>query len=368
MATRRTQSKTTAPTPDEPKKSGKKKSYRTNADKVREAYAGMQRDTRWWKPKDGKNYIRVLPSWNDSGLFAISAGLHYGFVLDGRDRAITCLQFNNRFSLHKPTKCPVCILIDRMQGSGDTEYKGSISRLRLSPKYWFNIIEKTKEGTPVEDAKVHMYGSNRKFFDVIGEAFDEDKYGDITDPEEGHDIIIQKSGSGMGTRYKYFVRPNTTGVGIPDWDKQLYQLDKEVLEWMSWDEMCSVINSNYPEAVQDLGLVKLFSSHGGGAVEEKEKSVARGPKASEKPKKEKKKAIDKVLEDEGETEEVEEEDDELAEEEAEDGEETEDAGEEEELAEESEEQDDEEDEDLDADLEDEVEEEDEDEEGLEEDD
>jgi hypothetical protein len=232
------------------KKSGVE-GYRTNLAKVKKRYQEMGGDKNWFKPKVGKSRIRILPPWGPTaeGVFYLEGGLHYGFKIGGQDRAIPCKVVSNK------GPCPICELHDALVATDDEDYKGLISRIRVKKKFWVNVIEKDPKSGEVKGETVQMFGGNKKFIDAVMGAMDDEDYGDITDPTEGHDLIIERVGTTMtDTRYEYRVKPNPSPIGLEDWQNKMHKLDAEVLEWMSWDEMVSHLKANCGDALGELGI------------------------------------------------------------------------------------------------------------------
>jgi hypothetical protein len=230
----------------------KTNSHKTNLEKVRARYAEMGGDNKWFKPKPNTTtVVRIMPPWGESadGSFFLTGGLHYGFSIGGRDRAIACKRISGK------GECPVCALVGALRNSGDEEHKELGDRLRVRPKYWVNLIVRPKKEGETPDEKVYMFGGNKKFIDALMSAMEDSDFGDITDPEEGHDVKIKRTGAGMNdTRYEYMVRPRSTSIGLEDWESKLPDLSTEVLEFMPYDEMVGHLKKNFGELLAELGL------------------------------------------------------------------------------------------------------------------
>lgn len=224
--------------------------FKTRLSKVRQRYEETASDSRWFKPKPGVTTVRVLPPWGRSadGSFFLAGALHYGFKIGGRDRAIVCPSFSDK------GRCPVCEFIDKLKSNGGEDLKEVADKLRRRKKYWVNLLVRPKEGSEAEP-KVQIWGASQKFIDTVMEAFDEEDYGDITDPVEGHDIKVTRKGSGFtDTRYSFTVRPKPSKLGLENWKKEVHKLDEVVLEWMSEKEMESAIAKNYAEEAAEVGF------------------------------------------------------------------------------------------------------------------
>lgn len=224
-------------------------SFKSNLDKIRKHFqeTAGNIDTRWLTIKepergsDTRVNIRVLPPWGESaeGFFYFPGGLHYGFEIGGRRRAIACPEASGR------GKCPVCAFIAKLRRSDNRDHEKLVSgfgtSIALQRKYWVNVIDRA------EPDVIKMYGTNKKFIETILDAED-----DITDPENGRDITIIRKGSGSRTRYNYVVRTKATPIKYNP--KDMFQLDKDVLEWMRYEDMVNAIEENYGDEMREVGF------------------------------------------------------------------------------------------------------------------
>lgn len=299
--------------------------FRSKMDKIRDHFkqtAGGSSDIDWMKipeptrrEKEVKVIYRILPPWGKSanGFFYYAAGMHNGFSVGGRNTAIPCPESREA---EDKDKCPVCIFISRLKNSGDAAHSKLADRIRMNRRYFVNAIDLSEDA---EDNDVKVFGTNYKFIEFILDSFEE--YGDLTHPVKGRNITIIRTGRMLRTRYRYRVAKKATPVEYDP--KSLYQLDKDIVNWMDYDSMVGYLQSNFGEELSEVGL-KLKSGV------KKKKKVKRDKDEDE---------------DENEVEEDEDEDESTNEDDDNDGEDTEDEEEDEEQEEEdNEEEDDEEDE------------------------
>lgn len=228
---------------------------KADLDKIREHFqktGGGSSDNRFWniKPpargeKENKAIIRVLP-WvkgvTKDGFWYYTAALHYGFRVGGRDRAIPCPESVD--DSHKG-KCAICLFISRLRDSG--KYDKITQRIRQNRRYWVNMIDRENE-----DDGVKVFGSNKKFIEAVLDAGDDPDVGDITDSDNGRDIIIVRRGFGFNTRYSYRIRTKESAI---EYDaSQLVALDKDVVEWLTYEQVAQMIKDNYPDELRKIGL------------------------------------------------------------------------------------------------------------------
>jgi len=223
--------------------------YKTNVDKVREKFEKEGGDQRWFKAKpNATSIIRVCPPWGKSadGSFYLHGGLHYGFSIGGRQRALWC----NRIDEKTDEGCPVCAVVDIAREQGGDENDSFVNRIRVRKKWWVNVVERKTN-------KIYMFGGNKKFIDLVIGAIDDEDYGDITDPKHGHDIKIKRTGATMtDTRYDYTIRPMESSIGVDDWKNVMYNLALEIPEVMTESELWEHLSSNFGDILEELGMNK----------------------------------------------------------------------------------------------------------------
>lgn len=188
---------------------------RTNVAKVREALAGLGESDKFWKPKLGKNVIRILPSNREDGNIFYHSILHYGFKVEDQGRAFPCLGVFGK-------KCPVCQVIVHNQIDTDPDVKEVVKKISARHSYMLNILDRAKP-----DAGPRIYGAGVSVMKELYLIFNDDEYGDITDPEEGRDVKINRTGEGLSTRYSVQIRPVQSPIKYRNWEVELFDLEKE---------------------------------------------------------------------------------------------------------------------------------------------
>lgn len=171
-------------------------------------------------PREGKNIIRILP-WKH--VFFFKATLHYGFQRrekGGGERAYPCLlMFGDK-------NCPVCDFREKLVNSDDPKKVSLAQRLRPVTKFYCNVLDRDKLNEGVK-----IYGFSMKMMRAIKGYLEDDDYGDITDPEEGRDIIIVREGTTFTkTSYEIRVKAKPSPIGYEGWEEELHDLEKEVVQ------------------------------------------------------------------------------------------------------------------------------------------
>ncbi len=224
--------------------------------------------SKYWQPKEGKNQIRILPPYSDEGVWMYELALHYGFTdAEDRKRAYPCMR------QWKQEKCPACDAIAELK-KVDGGSKAA-DRLRARSKYYVNLIDRR-----VGEDKVFIYGFSGKMMNEILSYDDDEDYGDLTNPKKGFDIILEKTGSGLTTRYAIRIKPKSTPAGdFPD----LFDLEAEVPNEITAREMADLLQKQYEELLEDFDPEEYGK---------KKKRKEEDDEEEEKPKKKKKVVAD----------------------------------------------------------------------------
>jgi hypothetical protein len=149
----------------------------------------------------------------------------------GKDNKYTyCPKFTSAGKLD----CPVCELVDELYKAGDKASKELAKSLRTRRMYWMNIIVRDKNG----DQGPFIYTPGVMVFGDISNIINDPDYGDVTDPDNGFDISIDRTGTGQ-TDTDYDVRSRRN-------PSPLSEDAKQAQEWL--------------DAAKDLSYVELTDS------------------------------------------------------------------------------------------------------------
>ena len=200
-----------------------------------------QLSSQYWKATQGRNVIRVLPPWSSAGeyagVFYFEYSLHYGFRVQGRDRALPCMKGAGE------EDCPLCEASDILAQSGDTALA---NKIRPASKYYVNVLDRKRK-------RVFIWGMSRKMFRALLGYMNDPDWGDITDPEEGRDLVVEREGTGLESSYELRVKPRQTAIDSPGWEKALFNLEKEVPDKTSLDDVRKILLDNYGELLEAAG-------------------------------------------------------------------------------------------------------------------
>ena len=197
-----------------------------------EEQKAKQTRTDFWKPGEGKNVIRLLPPWAEDGpsaeLFYRETYIHWNVPPGAAETSFMLCP--KKMDLGK---CYVCDQVDYLYASKDPADIELAKEIRSRQRFFSNIIDMSdalnKDGNP----KVQVWSYGPMIFDELLGYFCDADYGDITDPDEGFNITIERDGQGRDTTYKMrlsrhpssFVDNDLKEDGVYDGMKNLDQLE-----------------------------------------------------------------------------------------------------------------------------------------------
>lgn len=171
------------------------------------------------KLENGKNIVRVLPPKGERDSFYEEGYMHFSLGDDGRQVA-TCPK-----TFDKNAHCPICEYVDELRLSKNKSDKELADKISSRRRIYINALMRDDEE---ETPKVLPIGVT--ILKGILEAICDPDYGDITDPEDGRDITINRKGQGLNTEYSVLPKPNTSVVSdeytIDELEEEMADLDK----------------------------------------------------------------------------------------------------------------------------------------------
>ncbi|HKZ40024.1 MAG TPA: hypothetical protein VJ044_03630, partial [Candidatus Hodarchaeales archaeon] len=235
----------------------------------------------FWSPKEGRNVIRVLPPVGGMSFFFQEVGKH-NFPDNRRS-------YCSLFTTDGEKPCPICELVDDLYADGAKSSIKLAKEIRLRRGYWMNIINRNGE-----DAGPLIFTPGVKIFNQIQNMINDPDYGDVTDEEEGLDLIINRAGTGLDTEYDVKAKRNYTPIS-EDADLAAEWLEKaKDLSWVevSYDpEEDSELSKGHAVyilpydrvvkefGIDDLDVEEMAATVSGGNVEEVEDVEPRRQKA-----------------------------------------------------------------------------------------
>ena len=212
------------------KKMSKTKRLEALRNKLKETDMGGSKG--FWSPQTGMNTVRILPETGDMGFFFQEVGRHY---LPGKKMSY-CPDFTSDGELD----CPVCELVSDLYGIGDTASRKLAGEIRVRKMYWMNIV--VREGDKTMGPFIYTPGVT--VFSTVASLINDPDYGDITDPYEGTDLTIERSGTGLNTEYQ--VVPKRKVTPVAEGDEEIEKILEKCKD-LSWVEV-----GDDPEEDQEL--------------------------------------------------------------------------------------------------------------------
>lgn len=208
--------------------------------KVREFYEKLQGSTTsFWVPKPGTNLIRILPVDSGDGLFFKEVLVHF---VPG-STPFVCLKY-----VSPDNVCPACQYVDELRRSENAADIELARRLSAKRRFLMCIVDLDDT-----EAGVQIFSCGAEVLKQILAYFADPDWGDITDPDKGYDIIIEKTGVGLRTTYT--VRARKTPTPLPDKSllNRLPSLDKAlpIYDESTIKQILENYKSKTPQSITD---------------------------------------------------------------------------------------------------------------------
>mgnify|MGYP001820321938 CR=1 FL=1 len=248
--------------------------FKVNIDKAKKKAAEeakkaerFQKSARlYWKPKQGKNLVRILPPWTDEGpnqfQFWREIYVHWGIGPDEERQAhLSC----PKLSPPGGGECPVCEEYDRLRATKQPEDLEAAKEIRARQRAFSNVVDLSDptwseddvdelklqgvEDLPEPgDPKIQIFSYGPTILKELLDIFTDEI--DLTDLKEGHNVIITRSGQGLQTEYRVRIETKASAApfkGEPD----LINLDG-LMPFREPHEMKAILEGLDPEEVKQL--------------------------------------------------------------------------------------------------------------------
>jgi hypothetical protein len=128
----------------------------------------------FWKPQDGEQTLRIAPD-PDGDPFK-EFWFHYG-VAD--EPGFLCPKKNHG------DDCPVCDFVSKLYSTRDDEDRKVANQLRAKQRFFSPVVVRSEE-----KEGVRLWGYSKTVYENLLNLVLNPDYGDITDPENGTDLVI----------------------------------------------------------------------------------------------------------------------------------------------------------------------------------
>jgi len=176
----------------------------------------------FWVPKEDKNNIRILPPWSEEGIWYREVPYHYGIG----GKSVVC----PKRLLGKP--CYICDKVAEFRKSSDKNLNELANDLRPKMRIYYNVIDldDTAKGVQVFGSGVQVF-KDLLYYDL------DDEWGNITDVEEGYDIILIREGKGRNSKYQVKAKKNSSPLENEEWLNSMSNLDNLIGKILSYSEL-----------------------------------------------------------------------------------------------------------------------------------
>lgn len=203
---------------------------RARAEKKRIEEEKARRGANYWRVTKDKHRVRIMPPYDDNGNFFRQFGKHWRIGPD-EQTAIFCPQ--ETFAQH----CQVCVALKKVIGelydaigknpTREIELKRQIEYVKgktATPRYYVNLVDMDDPDKGVQVGELPQMVV-LGILDIMSN--DEAGYGDITHPEKGFDIFINRIKDASDKRNtKYTVQAIRTPSPVnKEWLNGIVNLD-----------------------------------------------------------------------------------------------------------------------------------------------
>ncbi len=155
---------------------------------------------KFYQIPEGTNAVRILPWKDESRESYAGTKIHRVPQPDGTVKNIHCRKIHGE-------KCPRCDLYYGLWKTGKQEDEDLARKIKPRARYYMNILDRASGDVKILSIGVILFKK------IIGAMLDED-FGDITDPESGHDFKIVKEMDGQWPKYDQSApRPKSSELG-----------------------------------------------------------------------------------------------------------------------------------------------------------
>jgi hypothetical protein len=192
----------------------------------------------YWKPKDGKNLVRLLPlgginpnDWKTPYPMLMS-GVHPNVGLSLRD-TVYCPRLTHNQA------CPICAFVWKLWNTKNKEDEDLARRIKAYKRILMNIIDLSDI-----EAGVQKYAFGKKLAAKIVSYLQDPDTRYVLHPDKGNNfILIKKTMDGFPNydESRFEMKSTPLASIFPKWREGINDLRKDIVE-KSYDELVEILN------------------------------------------------------------------------------------------------------------------------------
>jgi hypothetical protein len=190
----------------------------------------------WWRPKNDKHVVRILPQPLGGGRF-FEVGYQHFLRGAGRTTSLFC----TRLTHDQGDKCYICQQWMAFKQSEDPADQKEAEEMRPKKQYFVAIVDLEKK-----DQGVQVYAFGQMIMNRLLAYVQDAEYGNIFHPTSGRNLTITKESKGKErwqVEYNVIAGGKQTPVEDPKWLTEAAALLSEVVEFKSYDEQKAEFNA-----------------------------------------------------------------------------------------------------------------------------
>jgi gp32 DNA binding protein like len=142
--------------------------------------SGKGKTTQYWKPiENADSSIRIVPTEDGDPLKE-----YYFHYLRSEKKFQSVLCPKKNFG----ENCPMCDLVSKLYKEGDEESRKMAKDMSAKQRFFSPIVVRGEE-----EKGVQLWGYSKTIYEELLKLMLNPEYGDITDPDEGLDLVVSSS-------------------------------------------------------------------------------------------------------------------------------------------------------------------------------
>lgn len=164
------------------------------------------------KPAQGKHVYRILPSWrgSDDPQFWHDFGQHF---IKNEKNELKAVYICTEHTFGK--ECAVCEALQEATNHADSDdLVNTLKEARSKQVYLVNALHRTASDDAAKNTPILLALGQQAFEQIMGimDSYLSEEGIDITDLEDGVDLVITREGKGFNTKYTVMPKPKSTPV------------------------------------------------------------------------------------------------------------------------------------------------------------